>query len=158
MIPELGHFALIVALALAIAQATLSFTGAATGRRALMGTSRSIAVGEFLFVAAAFAALAWSFVTSDFSVVNVVEHSNSKLPLHYRFAATWGSHEGSMLVWTLMLGGWTFAVALFSRHLPERLVARVLGVMGLVSAGFLLFILLTSNPFERLIPAAAEGR
>ncbi|HET9470621.1 MAG TPA: heme lyase CcmF/NrfE family subunit, partial [Usitatibacter sp.] len=158
MIPELGHFALIVALALAAAQATLSFAGAATGRYALMGASRPVAIGQFLFVAGAFAALAYSFVTSDFSVVNVVEHSNSKLPVHYRFAATWGSHEGSMLLWTLMLGGWTFAVALFSRHLPERLVARVLGVMGLVSVGFLLFILLTSNPFERLIPAAEEGR
>jgi cytochrome c-type biogenesis protein CcmF len=158
MIPELGHFALVVALALALAQAALSFAGAATGRYALMGASRPIAIGQFLFVAAAFAALAYAFVTSDFSVVNVVEHSNSKLPVHYRFAATWGSHEGSMLLWTLMLGGWTFAVALFSRHLPERLVARVLGVMGLVSAGFLLFILLTSDPFERLIPAAAEGR
>jgi len=158
MIPELGHFALIVALALAAAQAALSFAGAATGRHALMGASRPVAIGQFLFVAGAFAALAYSFVTSDFSVVNVVEHSNSKLPVHYRFAATWGSHEGSMLLWTLMLGGWTFAVALFSRHLPERLVARVLGVMGLVSMGFLLFILLTSNPFERLIPAAEEGR
>jgi len=157
MIPELGHFALVVALSLAAAQAALSFTGAATGRHALMGASRPIAIGQFLFVAGAFAALAYAFVTSDFSVVNVVEHSNSKLPLQYRFAATWGSHEGSMLLWTLMLGGWTFAVALFSRHLPERLVARVLGVMGLVSAGFLLFILLTSDPFERLIPAAAEG-
>jgi len=158
MIPELGHFALVVALALATAQAALSFAGAATGRHALMGASRPVAIGQFLFVAAAFAALAYSFVTNDFSVVNVVEHSNSKLPVHYRFAATWGSHEGSMLLWTLMLGGWTFAVALFSGHLPERLVSRVLGVMGLVSVGFLLFILLTSNPFERIIPAAEEGR
>ncbi|HXZ49901.1 MAG TPA: heme lyase CcmF/NrfE family subunit [Usitatibacter sp.] len=158
MIPELGHFALVVAFALAVAQAALSFTGAATGRRALMGTSRSIAVGQFLFVAAAFAALAYSFVTSDFSVANVVEHSNSKLPLRYRFAATWGSHEGSMLLWAFMLGAWTFAVSIFSRHLPERMLSRVLGVMGLVSAGFLLFILLTSDPFQRLIPAAEEGR
>ncbi len=158
MIPELGHFALVIALALAIAQAALSLTGAATGRAALIGTARPVAVGQFLFVAAAWAALAYSFVTSDFSVANVVEHSNSKLPAHYRFAATWGSHEGSMLLWTLMLGGWTFAVTIFSRHLPERMVARVVGVMGLVSSGFLLFILLTSNPFERLLPAAAEGR
>jgi cytochrome c-type biogenesis protein CcmF len=158
MIPELGHFALVVALALAFAQAALSFTGAATGRRALMGASRSIATGQFVFVGASFAALAYAFVTSDFSVLNVVQHSNSKLPWYYRFAATWGSHEGSMLLWTLMLSIWTFAVAVFSRHLPERLVARVLGVMGLVSVGFLLFILLTSNPFERLIPAAAEGQ
>ena len=158
MIPELGHFALVVALALAVAQAALSFTGAARNRHALMGTARPIAVGHFLFVAGAFAALAWSFVHNDFSVANVAQNSNSQLPVQYRFAATWGSHEGSILLWTLMLAVWTFAVAAFSRHLPERVVARVLGVMGLVSAGFLLFMLLTSNPFERLLPAAEEGR
>ncbi|HSN22169.1 MAG TPA: heme lyase CcmF/NrfE family subunit [Usitatibacter sp.] len=158
MIPELGHFALVCALALALAQSSFSFIGAATGRRALMASTRPIATGQFLFVAAAFAALAYSFVTSDFSVVNVAQHSNSKLPWYYRFAATWGSHEGSMLLWTFMLALWTFAVAALSRHLPERLVARVLGVMGLVSVGFLFFILLTSDPFERLIPAAAEGQ
>jgi cytochrome c-type biogenesis protein CcmF len=158
MIPELGHFALVIALALALAQAVLSFAGAATGRTALLATSRPIAVGHFLFVAGAFAALAASFVASDFSVLNVATNSNSKLPVAYRFAATWGSHEGSMLLWTLMLAGWTFAVAVFSRPLPERFVSRVLGVMGLVSAGFLLFMLLTSNPFERLIPPADDGR
>ena len=158
MIPELGHFALVIALALALAQATLAFTGAARNRHALMGTARPIAVGHFLFVAGAFAALAWSFVHNDFSVANVAQNSNSQLPVHYRFAATWGSHEGSILLWTLMLATWTCAVAVFSRHLPERVVARVIGVMGLVSAGFLLFMLLTSNPFERLLPAAEEGR
>ncbi len=158
MIPELGHFALICALALALALAAFSLVGAALGRMSLMATARPIAAGHFLFIAAAFAALAYSFVTSDFSVVNVVEHSNSKLPLQYRFAATWGSHEGSMVLWELMLGAWAFAVALASRHLPERLVTRVLGVMGLVSAGFLLFILLTSDPFQRVLPAAAEGQ
>ena len=158
MIPELGQFALVVALALALAQAALSFTGAATGRPALLATSRPIAVGHFLFVLGAFAALAASFVGNDFSVVNVATNSNSKLPAAYRFAATWGSHEGSMLLWTLMLAGWTFAVALFSRALPQRFVSRVLGVMGLVSAGFLLFMLLTSNPFDRLIPPADDGR
>jgi cytochrome c-type biogenesis protein CcmF len=158
MIPELGHFALAIALALAAAQAVLAFTGAATGRAALLATSRPIAIGHFIFVAGAFAALAASFVGSDFSVVNVATNSNSKLPAAYRFAATWGSHEGSMLLWTLMLAGWTFAVAIFSRHLPPRLVARVLGVMALVSVGFLLFMLLTSNPFDRLIPPAEEGR
>jgi cytochrome c-type biogenesis protein CcmF len=158
LIPELGHFALVIALALSIAQASLAFTGAAIHRHALMATARPIAIGQFLFVLAAFAALAYSFVGNDFSVVNVATNSNSKLPAHYRFAATWGSHEGSMLLWTLMLAGWTFAVAIFSRHLPERLIARVIGVMGLVSAGFLLFMLLTSNPFERLLPAAEDGR
>jgi cytochrome c-type biogenesis protein CcmF len=158
LIPELGHFALVIALALSIAQASLAFTGAATHRHALMATARPVAIGQFLFVLAAFAALAYSFVGNDFSVVNVATNSNSKLPAHYRFAATWGSHEGSMLLWTLMLAGWTFAVAIFSRHLPERLIARVIGVMGLVSAGFLLFMLLTSNPFQRLLPAAEDGR
>jgi cytochrome c-type biogenesis protein CcmF len=157
MIPELGHFALVIALALACAQAILSLTGAHTGRLALLATSRPIAVGLFLFVLAAFAALATSFLQNDFSVQNVASHSNSQLPAQYRFAATWGSHEGSMLLWTLMLAGWSFAVSIFSRHLPERMVSRVLGVMGLVSAGFLLFILLTSNPFERLFPAAQDG-
>ncbi len=158
MIPELGQFALVIALALALAQATLGLAGAHTGRVALLATARPIATGQFLFVLAAFAALAYSFVSNDFSVTNVAQHSNSKLPAHYRFAATWGSHEGSMLLWLLMLTGWTFAVALFSRHLPERMAARVIAILGLVSVGFLLFVLLTSNPFERLIPAPEEGR
>jgi cytochrome c-type biogenesis protein CcmF len=158
MIPELGHFALVIALALAVAQVVLSFAGARTGRPALLATARPVAIGQFVFVAAAFAALAYSFYGNDFSVLNVASHSNSKLPAHYRIAATWGSHEGSILLWALMLAGWTFAVAVASRQLPERFVARVLGVMGLVSLGFLLFILVTSNPFERLIPAAEEGR
>jgi cytochrome c-type biogenesis protein CcmF len=158
MIPELGHFALVIALALALAQGGLAFTGAATGRAALLATSRPLATGQFVFVAGAFAALAACFVGNDFSVVNVATNSNSKLPTAYRFAASWGSHEGSMLLWTLMLAGWTFAVAIFSRHLPPRLVARVLGVMALVSAGFLLFMLLTSNPFDRLLPPAEDGR
>jgi cytochrome c-type biogenesis protein CcmF len=158
VIPELGHFALIVALALALAQAGLALTGAATGRVALIATARPIAIGQFVFVAGAFAALAACFIGNDFTVANVATNSNSRLPTAYRFAATWGSHEGSMLLWTLMLAGWTFAVALFSRHLPERMVARVVGVMGLVSVGFLLFMLLTSNPFDRLIPAPEDGR
>ena len=158
MIPELGHFALVIALALSLAQAVLGLAGAATGRRALMATARPIATGQFVFVAAAFAALAYSFVTNDFSVVNVATNSNSRLPTPYRFAASWGSHEGSMLLWTLMLAGWTFAVAALSRHLPERMVARVMGVLGILSVGFLLFVLLTSNPFERLLPPAEDGR
>ena len=158
MIPELGHFALVIALALAVAQAALAFAGAATGRAALLATARPIATGQFLFVLAAFGALAACFVGNDFSVANVATNSNSRLPTAYRFAATWGSHEGSLLLWSLMLAGWTFAVAIFSRHLPERMLARVLGVMGLVSIGFLLFMLLTSNPFDRLIPPADDGR
>ncbi|HUP29002.1 MAG TPA: heme lyase CcmF/NrfE family subunit [Usitatibacter sp.] len=158
MIPELGHFALIVALALALALGIISLAGAQLRRPAMIAAARPIAIGQWVFVVAAFAALAASFVGNDFTVLNVATNSNSRLPTAYRFAATWGSHEGSLLLWTLMLATWTLAVALFSRHLPDRMVARVLGVMGLVSVGFLLFMLLTSNPFERLLPPAEDGR
>ncbi|MCA1603493.1 MAG: heme lyase CcmF/NrfE family subunit, partial [Acidobacteria bacterium] len=113
---------------------------------------------QFIFVAIAFCCLGYSFIVNDFSVLNVATNSNSRLPLHYRLAATWGSHEGSLLLWSLMLGLWTAAVTLFSRHLPDDMVARVLSVMGVISVGFLLFMLLTSNPFARLLPAAADGR
>jgi cytochrome c-type biogenesis protein CcmF len=157
MIPEIGQFALVLALLLAGAQAFFPLAGAALGKPAWIATARPVALGQFLFVALAFAALATSFVNSDFSVANVAAHSNTRLPTPYRFAATWGSHEGSMLLWTLMLGGWTAAVALLSRHLPDRIAARVIGIMGLISIGFLLFILTTSNPFERLLPPAPEG-
>ena len=158
MIPELGHFALILALLLALMQGTLPIIGAARRIPVWMALARPVAQGQFLFVAIAFGCLAWSFVNNDFSVLNVATNSNSQLPLQYKFAATWGSHEGSMLLWVFMLAAWTLAVTLKSRHLPDEMVARVLGVMGLVSAGFLLFLLLTSNPFERLFPAAADGR
>jgi cytochrome c-type biogenesis protein CcmF len=158
MIPELGQFALILALVLALLQAALPLTGAALGNRTLMASARPLAAGQFVFVVIAFASLATSFISNDFSVLNVAEHSNSELPLNYRFAATWGSHEGSLLLWTLMLTGWTLAVSAFSRHLPERMAARVIGVLGLVSIGFLLFMLTTSNPFDRLLPPAADGR
>jgi cytochrome c-type biogenesis protein CcmF len=158
MIPEIGQLALILALLIALVQATLPIIGAARGDRVWMGLARPAAQGQFLFVALAFGCLAWSFVHNDFSVLNVATNSNSQLPEHYRFAATWGSHEGSMLLWMLMLAGWSTAVSLASRHLPDEMIARVLGVMGFVSAGFLLFMLLTSNPFERLLPAAPDGR
>jgi cytochrome c-type biogenesis protein CcmF len=158
MIPELGQFALILALVLALLQAALPLTGAALGNRTLIASARPLAAGQFVFVVIAFASLATSFISNDFSVLNVAEHSNSELPLNYRFAATWGSHEGSLLLWTLMLTGWTLAVSAFSRHLPERMAARVIGVLGLVSIGFLLFMLTTSNPFDRLLPPAADGR
>ena len=158
MIPELGHFALILALLVALVQGTLPLAGAAFGEPRLMALARPAARAQFFLVVFAFACLAASFIGNDFSVQNVATNSNSELPLHYRFAATWGSHEGSLLLWTLMLAGWTLAVSVFSRHLPPVLLARVIAVMGLVSVGFLLFMLLTSNPFERLVPAAAEGR
>jgi cytochrome c-type biogenesis protein CcmF len=158
VIPEIGQLALILAALLAAAQGTLPIAGAVRRIPAWMALARPAAQGQFLFIAIAFACLAWSFLTNDFSVLNVASHSNSQLPLHYRFAATWGSHEGSMLLWVLMLAAWTVAVTLLSRHLPEEMVARVLGVMGLISLGFLLFMLLTSNPFDRILPAPPDGR
>jgi cytochrome c-type biogenesis protein CcmF len=158
LIPEIGQFSLILALTLAIAQGVLPILGAARGNSAWMAVARPAAQGQFVFVAIGFACLAWSFASNDFSVLNVATNSNSQLPLQYRIAATWGSHEGSLLLWVLMLAVWTAAVSLYSRHLPEAMVARVVGVMGLISTGFLLFMLLTSNPFTRLLPAAEDGR
>ena len=158
MIPELGHFALIVALAIALAQAALSLTGAARAIPGFIAVARPAAQGLFVFVAIAFGCLAWSFYSNDFSVVNVASNSNSRLPTAYRIAATWGSHEGSLLLWVLMLSVWMLAVSVFSRSLPEDMLARILGVMGLIAVGFLSFMLFTSNPFERLLPAAADGR
>ncbi len=158
MIPELGHFALILALCIAAAQAVLSLVGAARGNTVWMSVARPAAQGQFVFVALAFACLAYSFLNNDFSVLNVATNSNSGLPWFYRLAATWGSHEGSLLLWVLMLATWMTAVSVFSRHLPLDMVARILGVMALVSIGFLLFMLLTSNPFERLLPPAPDGR
>jgi cytochrome c-type biogenesis protein CcmF len=158
MIPEVGQFALIMALLLALTQATVPMIGAARGLRSWMAVAAPAGQAQFVFIAIAFCCLGYSFITNDFSVLNVATNSNSQLPLHYRLAATWGSHEGSLLLWALMLGLWTVAVTLFSRHLPEAMVARVLSVMGMISVGFLLFMLLTSNPFDRLFPAAADGR
>ena len=157
MIPELGHFSLIIALFLAITLGVLPIVGAARNNPVLMGISRPLAYGLLVFVALAFAILANAFLNNDFSVLYVSQHSNSGLPLQYRFAAIWGGHEGSLLLWVTILSIWTAAVATFSRHLPEEMVARVLGVMGLIAVGFLLFMLLTSNPFDRLIPAALDG-
>src|SRR5438132_3837495 len=158
MVPEIGQFALIVALLLALTQASVPMIGAARGNRSWMSVAVPAGQAQFIFVLIAFGCLGYSFITNDFTVLNVATNSNSHLPLHYRLAATWGSHEGSLLLWTLMLGIWTVAVTLFSRHLPEEMVARVLGVMGLISIGFLLFMLLTSNPFARLLPAPSDGR
>ncbi|MCU1265145.1 MAG: c-type cytochrome biosis protein CcmF [Acidobacteria bacterium] len=158
MIPEIGQFALIIALLLAITQASLPMIGAARGNRSWMAVAAPAGQAQFIFVAIAFGCLAWSFINNDFSVLNVASNSNSQLPPHYRLAATWGSHEGSLLLWTLMMGFWTVAVTLFSRHLPEDMLARVLSVMGIISIGFLLFMLLTSNPFERIFPVPLDGR
>ncbi|MCC6534303.1 MAG: heme lyase CcmF/NrfE family subunit [Burkholderiales bacterium] len=158
MIPELGHFALILATVVALLQATLPFAGVARGDAALMSTARVAACVQAVLIAFAFGCLAAAFLGNDFSVDYVASNSNSKLPAIYRFTAVWGGHEGSMLLWMLMLGGWSAAVAVFSRHLPLAMVARILGVLGMVSIGFHLFLLLTSNPFERLIPMPPDGR
>ncbi len=158
MIPEIGQIALMLALMLAITQATLPLIGAARGVPQLISLARPTAQAQFIFVAIAFCCLAYSFINNDFSVLNVATNSNSKLPLQYRLAATWGSHEGSLLLWTFMLTIWMVAVSLFSNHLPKEMVARVLAVMAVISTGFLLFMLLTSNPFARLIPVPPDGR
>jgi len=158
MIPELGQLALSLALIIALVQGTLPLAGAARGDAAWMGVARPAAQAQALLVAFAFGCLVYTFATNDFSVQYVAQHSNSALPLHYRISGAWGGHEGSFLLWCTMLGLWMFAVSLFSAHLPEEMTARVLGVLGLVSAGFLAFMLFTSNPFERLLPAAADGR
>jgi cytochrome c-type biogenesis protein CcmF len=158
MIPEIGQFALVIALLLALTQATLPLIGASRGNRTWIALAAPAGQAQFLFVMIAFCCLGYSFITNDFSVLNVATNSNSQLPLHYRLAATWGSHEGSLLLWTFMLSLWTVAVSLFSRHLPEEMVARVLSVMGIVSVGFLLFMLLTSNPFARIFPVPPDGR
>ena len=158
MIPELGHFALILALLVSIVQATLPVIGAHRRDAAMMSVAGPATLAQCGLVTLAFGCLAYSFLASDFSVENVAQNSNTSLPAQYRLAATWGSHEGSLLLWLLMLNGWAAAVALRSRNLPAVLRARVLAVMGMVSIGFLLFLLFTSNPFLRLVPAAAEGR
>jgi len=158
MLPEIGHFALVVALFVSVALAVLPVVGAARGNVAWMSFARPAANAQFVLIALAFGCLMASFYNNDFSVVNVANNSNSSLPTAYRLAASWGSHEGSMLLWLLMLAGWTCAVSLLSRSLPLPMVSRVLGVMGFVSIGFLLFVLLTSNPFQRLLPPAQDGR
>jgi len=158
MIPELGQFALIVALCLAIAQAVLPLWGAQTNNINMMSVGRSAASGQFLFLLVAFLCLTYSFIANDFSVLYVTNNSNTLLPIYFRISAVWGAHEGSLLLWVLCLAGWGFAVAVRSRSLPEDVLARVLSIMGMISIGFILFTLLTSNPFERMFPAASEGR
>src|SRR6516162_7182442 len=154
MLPELGHFALILALLLAGLQAFFGIAGPAFGRDRWSGAVTAAVAGQAVMVATAVACLVASFVGYDFSVAYVAENSNSALPLFYRVSALWGAHEGSLLLWILLLAGWTVAVAIGASRLPARFAARVLGVLGLVSFGFLLFTLATSNPFLRLDPPA----
>ena len=157
-IPELGQLALILALLLAVLQVILPLTGVKTGRVWLMNYARPLAVGQALFLCIALMLLTLSFLNDDFSVAYVATNSNTQLPVPYKISAVWGAHEGSLLLWVTMLGLWGVAVAMFSRSLPVDMVARVLGVMGMVSAGFILFTAETSNPFARILPSApAEG-
>lgn len=158
MIPEIGQVALILALMTAMVLGIAPLIGAQTNRPMLMNLARPSAVALFFWVAVSYACLVISFVNNDFSVLNVVQNSNSALPLMYRIGATWGSHEGSILLWCLMMAGWTIAVAIFSKRLPIKMISRILGVLGLLNIGVLLFTLLTSNPLDRLLPAALEGK
>ncbi|QWE00048.1 heme lyase CcmF/NrfE family subunit [Polynucleobacter sp. JS-Mosq-20-D10] len=158
MIPEFGHYALILALCIAIIQGTLPLVGAHQSRREWIMLARPAAQTVFLLLGIAFVILAWSFYSNDFSVLYVAEHSNSQMPVIYRLGAVWGGHEGSLLLWVFLLSTWTFLVAQLSKALDEFMVARVIGVLGLVTTGLLLFVIATSNPFERLLPAAQDGR
>ncbi len=157
MIPEIGNFALMLALALTLCQGVIPMIGAHRGNKAWMDVGRTAATGQFVFVAFAFACLIWAFLNDDFSVLYVAENSQLALPTMYKVSATWAAHEGSLLLWVLILSSWTVAVATLSRNIPDAFAARVLAVLGLLSTGFLLFTILTSNPFERLSPAAIDG-
>ena len=152
MVPELGNFALILALLMAVALVVVPMTGATIRHPGLMAFDRPLVAGMFVMLVLSYACLTWSFMVDDFSVGYVANNSNSMLPWYYKFSAVWGGHEGSMLLWVLILGAWTLAVALFSRNLPDEMRARVLSIMGLIGVGFMLFTLITSNPFERMLP------
>ncbi|QIB52668.1 heme lyase CcmF/NrfE family subunit [Pseudomonas sp. OIL-1] len=152
MIPELGQIALIIALFLSLLQATVPLYGAWRGDSLAMSFAQPAAMAQGLFVLFAFLCLVQSFLANDFSVSYVALNSNSALPWYYQVSAVWGGHEGSLLLWALILSGWTFAVAIFSRDLPEEMLSRVLAVMGMISVGFMLFMLMTSNPFDRQLP------
>ena len=158
MIVEIGHFALILAACVALVQGVLPLAGTFNDNQRWQGLAKPAATLQFLLIAFACAVLAHGALTDDFSIKYIAGHSNSLLPTQYKFASVWGGHEGSLLLWMLMLSGWTVSVAIFSRTLPLAMVARVIGILGLVSTGFLMFILITSSPFERLLPAPADGR
>jgi cytochrome c-type biogenesis protein CcmF len=158
MIPEIGHFALSLALIVAIIQSVLPTIGIKMGYANWISLARPAAITQFALVALSFAALTYAFVTSDFSVKLVTVHSNSHLPMLFKVSGVWGSHEGSLLLWAFLLSLWTLAVALFSNSMPKQIQAQVLAVMGMISIGFLAFMLLTSNPFDRLYPIPLEGR
>ena len=157
MIIELGHYALVLALGLAIVQSTLPFWGASRNDPQLMALAPCAAVGQFVFMVMSFAALVYAFAVSDFSVINVATNSHSSKPMIFKIAASWGNHEGSMVFWILILAFYGALVAIFGRNLPPSFKARTLGVQGLISVGFLTFTLFTSNPFVRLDPVPIDG-
>ena len=158
MIVEIGHFALILAACVALVQGVLPLAGTINDNQRWQALAKPAAALQFALIAFSFAVLAHGALTDDFSIKYIAGHSNSLLPTQYKFASVWGGHEGSLLLWMLMLSGWTVSVAIFSRTLPLAMVARVIGILGLVSTGFLMFILITSSPFERLLPAPADGK
>jgi len=158
VIAELGHFALILALIVALLQASLPLYASFANMPAWVALAKPAARAQLLLVAAAFAALTYAFITGDFSLVYVANNSNTQLPLLYRISGVWGGHEGSLLLWSLLLAAWGGAVARGAGRAPDAFIARVLAVMAMIACGFLLFMLLTSNPFERQLPAPLEGR
>ena len=159
MIPELGHFALIIGFAFALCLSIVPLIGVAQKNQQLINSAKPLTLGLFLFVTISIVLLAYSFTVDDFSVKYIANHSNSLLPYYFKISAVWGGHEGSMLFWIFALTGWTFAVSIYSKQLENEFVARVLAVMGMIAVGFIFFTLLTSNPFERLLPNfPMEGR
>jgi cytochrome c-type biogenesis protein CcmF len=158
VIPELGHVALAIALCLAIAQGFFGLAGPIFNKPGWSAAAKPVGIGHFVFVCIAYAALTHAFIVHDFSVAYVAGHSNSQLPLMYRISGVWGGHEGSMLLWILMLAAWGALLGVYTKRIPLETAAKVIGVMGVVSVGFLWFTLATSNPFDRLIPAPLDGR
>ncbi|MCB1757702.1 MAG: c-type cytochrome biogenesis protein CcmF, partial [Gammaproteobacteria bacterium] len=157
MIPELGHFALIIGLVLSGVQGSLPLLGASLGGNRWIDLAKPVARAQWLFMAVSFACLTYAFISNDFSVRYVASNSNTQLPLIYRISAVWGAHEGSLLLWAFILSSWGAAVTIFSKSIPPVVLARVISVMGLISVGFMSFMIFTSNPFERLFPVPAEG-
>ncbi|HSW13918.1 MAG TPA: c-type cytochrome biogenesis protein CcmF, partial [Solimonas sp.] len=158
MTPEFGHFALIAALGVALIQLLVPAWGLWKHNPRAMAVAQSAAQAQFMLVVVSYLCLTWAFVQKDFSVVYVAANSHSALPLIYRISAVWGAHEGSLLLWMLMLSGWTCAVSVFNRRLPADITATCLAVLGAVSIGFLSFMLFTSNPFDRHFPVPLEGK
>lgn len=157
MTPEIGQFALALALIIALVQSVLPILGASRGDLVWMRSARTSALAQLVFIGIAFAALMRSFMVSDFTVANVVENSHSLKPMLYKIAGTWGSHEGSLLLWVLILAAFGAGVALLGTNIPDALKARTLSVQAWISTGFLSFLLLTSNPFERVFPPPLDG-